>query len=150
MSSAKEKILILAGDHRQRLEKLLQVGPLLRGSFGRVFTRCGKPNCWCAQSKKGHPHTRMTWSQEGQMVTRRVPAPAAEKVLELTRNYRQFRFDRRTLLTLEAQIQRLLDRYEEALTNQVRRSFAFLDLNPKMSRPQGEGMQNQLKRKKRH
>ena len=129
MSSLKEKILFGVNEYEQRLEKLLEMGPMLRGSVGRVFTRCGKPTCWCAKSPQGHPHTRMTWSQEGQMVTRKVPAEAIPPILELTHQYRRFRSDRRTLLALQVKLQDLLDRYEEGLTSQARRSFPGLRIN---------------------
>jgi len=68
------------------------------------------------------------------MVTRKVPAEAADQILELTRKHRQFRSDRRTVLAMHAQIQCLLDRYEESLTKQARRSLPFLSLKSKMSR----------------
>jgi hypothetical protein len=134
MSSLKEKILFGINEYEQRMKKLLEGGPMLRGSVGRVFTRCGKPTCWCAKSPQGHPHTRMTWSQEGQMVTRKVPAEAIQQILELTHQYRRFRSDRRTLLALQIKLQNLLDRYEETLTHQARRWFPGLRIISKMSR----------------
>ena len=68
------------------------------------------------------------------MVTRKVPADAADPILELTHQYRRFRSDRRTLLALQVKLQSLLDRYEEGLTSQARRSFPFLGLKSIMSR----------------
>lgn len=134
MSSVKDNLLFGVHEYEHRLKKLLETGPMLRGSLGRVFTRCGKATCWCAQSPKGHPHTRMTWSQEGQMVTRKVPADAADQILELTHQYRRFRADRRALFALQVKLQSLLDRYEQSLTNQSQRSFPFLGLKSRMSR----------------
>jgi len=89
MSSAKlkQRILDLQQRGRDLLDQLLQIQPLLRGSFTQVYTRCGKPNCWCAHSSRGHPHVRLTWSQSGQLTTRKVPAQAADRVRELTGNY---------------------------------------------------------------
>jgi hypothetical protein len=106
---------------------------MLRGSFSRISTRCGRANCWCAHSPKGHPHTRLTWSQNGQLTTRKVPADQKERVLEWTHNYRQFRARRRKLRALHRQIQNLLDQYEQALLAQTRKPLSFLASSSKMS-----------------
>ena len=76
MSSAslKKDLLTLLSDYQRLLRELLRGRPHLRGSFHQVYTRCGKPNCWCAKADKGHPHVRLTWSEAGNFVTRKVPA----------------------------------------------------------------------------
>jgi hypothetical protein len=135
MSSAKlqQKLLTLqqrAGDH---LHQLLQLRPLLRGCFSRVYTRCGKPNCWCAHRAKGHPHARLTWSENGQLTTRKVPPPALDQVQTFTDNYRKFRSLRRQLLSLHAQLQAILDRYEESLILQARKPLKSVGFTSKMS-----------------
>ena len=135
MSSAKLKQRIL--DLQQRgcdlLDQFLQVQPLLRGSFTQVYTRCGKPNCWCAQSSRGHPHVRLTWSESGQLTTRKVPAQAADRVRELTGNYRQFRSLHRKLVSLQPQMQHLLEAYEASLIAQAQRPLRTLGFTSTMS-----------------
>ena len=132
-TSLKQKILGFSQRGHQLLEQLLQLEPLLRGSLARVETRCGKPNCWCAQSSKGHPHLRLTWSENGQMTTRKVPAQATERVQECTANYRRFRSLRRELLTFQARLQELLDQYEQSLIHEAQRPLNSLGFTSKMS-----------------
>lgn len=135
MSSAnlQQKILGLQQRGGDRLDQLLQIRPLLRGCFSRVYTRCGKSNCWCAHRAKGHPHVRLTWSENGQLTTHKVPTPAIDQVRTLTGNYRKFRSLRRQLLSLQAQLQALLDRYEESLILQAQRPLKSLGFTSKMS-----------------
>ena len=131
MSTAptRKKLLRLIARQSQLLEQLLHGPPMLRGSFSRVFTRCGKPTCWCAGSPKGHSHTRITWSENGRMITRKVPAEHVERVVELTGTYRKFRSQRRQILSLEAQMHDSLNRYEAALIGQTRKPLSFLRPN---------------------
>jgi hypothetical protein len=131
MSSAnfKKRLLTLVSRRGQLLDELLEIRPILRGSFGRIHTRCGKPTCWCAQSDKGHPHARLTWSESGKMMTRKVPAQQIDEIVGLTQSYRKFRSLRRKFFGLEGKIQALLDQYEKSLVAQARRPFAFLPLS---------------------
>jgi hypothetical protein len=135
MSSAslKKDLLNLLSDYQQVFRGLLRGRPHLRGSFHQVYTRCGKPNCWCAKAAQGHPHVRLTWSEAGNFVTRKVPAVEKDQVAKLTDNYRQFREQRRRLTALEAQIEECLDQYEKALTDEVRRPLEFLTSSAQLS-----------------
>lgn len=146
MSSAYIKKRLRGVIRRQRnlLEHLLRTTPILRGSFSRVHTRCGKPNCWCAESHTGHHHARVTWSENGKLTTRKVPPEQVNRIVELTENYRQFRSQRRKLLALDGEIRDLLDRYEKTLINRARKPFDFLSTTGKMSAP------TNLNRQKRH
>jgi len=129
-------------DHqRELLDQLLQSPPLLRGSFRQVFTRCGKPNCWCAQATQGHPHARLTWSEQGQLTTRKVPPEAVDRVRELTHNYRQFRSRRGQLLALELRLYQLLDGLEQALLTQAQKPVRSVGLTCKISPRQPRGRQ---------
>ena len=110
----------------QLLEQLLAVPALLRGSFSRVFTRCGKPNCWCAQADQGHAHTRITWSEAGRLITRKVPANQVDQIRQLTANYRRFRRLRRALLRVDAQLGEWLDQYEQQQIAKLRKRLPFL------------------------
>lgn len=137
MSSARyrPRLSKLGDRHRQLLEELSQARLILRGSFSQVHTHCGKPNCWCANSNEGHAHARLTWSENGRLTTRKVPPESTERVIQLTDNYRQFRSRRRQLLSLQGQIQEMLDDYEKALINQTRKPLTFLAVEEKTSAP---------------
>ena len=143
MSSAslKNDLIDLLSQYQHLLGKLLRGRPHLRGSFHQVYTRCGKPNCWCAKADKGHPHLRLTWSDAGNFVTRKVPAAEKDQVTKLTDNYRQFREQRRRLTALAFQIDECLDQYEKALTEEVRKPLVFLTSSAQLSAQRGRRLQ---------
>src|SRR5512146_2272073 len=114
-SVSKRQLLALLSRHSRLLRQLLRPQRILRGSFHQVYTRCGKSNCWCAKNKKGHPHARLTWSEEGTMMTRKVGASEQKAVIKLADAYKRFCEQRRQLTALELKIQNHLDDYEKAL-----------------------------------
>ena len=149
MSSAslRQKLLTLLADYSRLLKQLLRLQSILRGSFHRVWTRCGKSNCWCAKARQGHAHARLTWSEEGTFITRKVPAQEIKHVLKLTKNYRSFRRERRQLAALESRIQDRLDHYEKALIRQVRKPLSFLALSPQVSAKTTTALQKRQSRR---
>jgi hypothetical protein len=122
----RKKLRTLASDYGRLLRQLLRYEQMLRGSFHQVYTRCGKENCWCAKAKKGHPHTRLTWTEEGLMVTRKVGASEQKTVIKLTEAYKRFGDQRRELTALHQQIQDRLDDYEKAVVRQSRKPLGLL------------------------
>jgi uncharacterized protein DUF6788 len=130
---SKRKLLLLLSRHDRLLRQLLRHRPILRGSFHRVYTRCGKSNCWCAKKKKGHPHARLTWSEEGTMMTRKVGASEQKTVVKFTDAYKRFSQQRRQLTALEWQIQDRLNDYEKALTRETRKPLGLLPRRPRLS-----------------
>ena len=147
-TNIRKKLLRLMRRRDKTLEALLQTAPILRGSLSRIHTRCGKPNCWCAESSEGHAHTRMTWSQSGTLITRKVPPDQIHHIAQLTDNYRKFRLLRRTLFALDAEIRDLLRFFETALTDQARRPFDFLPTAPKDAAPPPKSRQKRSKHRK--
>lgn len=129
MSSTKWKKELAALRVRERrlIERIVSRPLLLRGTLSRVHTRCGKPTCWCAQAKKGHPHTRLTWSEEGRLTTRKVPADHLNAVAQWTANHRAYRSLCKQLSAVHAQIIDLLNRRERALIEHTRKPLAFLE-----------------------
>jgi hypothetical protein len=146
-----ERLRLLWERYVRQLEELLSSGALLRGSFCRVHTRCGKANCWCAKSPQGHRHTRLTWSEQGQMMTRSVPAEAIDQVVELTSNYRKFRRNRRKLLVLADRMEEQLEGFEQGLLRQGIELLTKLGFSAEMSprkqnrRPKGLSAVNKTK-----
>jgi len=146
----KQQIRRLSQRATQHLEQLLQIQSLLRGSFHRVYTRCGKPNCWCARRARGHPHARLSWSENGRMTTRKVPAQATQRILELNHHYRQFGALRRQRLVLQEQIEALLDQHEQRLMTQADKPLRSVGFVVKMSprrRPGRPKAQTRAKRR---
>ena len=134
MSSKKmqrtRKDLQRAEQERSRiLSELLRVESMLRGSYALIYTKCGKDNCWCKDGK-GHPHSRITWCQKGQGITRKVPPDQIAWVREVTENYRNFRSLRRRLLRLQADSKKFLDQIEKDLIENTRKGKSFLETKP--------------------
>jgi len=144
----KKKLRISVSRHAGLFEELLEIRPILRGSFNQVHTRCGKGNCWCARSLEGHPHAQLSWSQNGKMTTRNVPAQHIDRIVELTDDYRRYRSLRRKLIDLQGEIHDLLDQYEKSLIAQSQRTFPFLPFPPEMSPSHGRGQRKESKQKK--
>ena len=126
IADLEKKLRKLIDEQQALLAQLLDSSPVLRGSFSRIHTRCGKPNCWCAQEGKGHVHARITWSQNGQLVTRKVPEAFLDRVRQLTASYRQFRQHQRRFMQLAAVLKATLSSYEKALEARTRSTLPFL------------------------
>ena len=124
-SPARKKILAAEALRSRILRELLGPAPILRGSYAMVYTKCGRANCWCSTGK-GHPHHRITWSQRGQGVTRKVPRDQIPWIQKVTDNYRRFRLRRGEMLSLDAEIQELLDRHEQHVVEETRSNKSFL------------------------
>ena len=112
----------------QTLERLLKTPPMLRGTFSRVQTHCGKSNCWCAHSSRGHSHARITWSKDGKLKTRKVPLDQIDQIYKLTRTYRQFRSLRRKIAVLQAEMRSLLDDMEREKVKEACKALNFQDI----------------------
>lgn len=128
MSRPQIKIKRLLERQEQMLDRLLKTPPMLRGTVSRVQTRCGKPNCWCAHSPQAHSHTRITWSKDGKLKTRKVPPDQIDQIYILTHNYRQFRSLRRKIAALQTDMRSLLDDMEREKVKGARKSLNFQDI----------------------
>src|ERR1039457_2313475 len=72
-SHLRQSLRALLADYQQRLEDLLPLRQLLKGSVYELKTRCGKPSCHCA-SPQGplHTSTVLSWSERGKTRLRSV------------------------------------------------------------------------------
>ncbi|HDL63751.1 MAG TPA: hypothetical protein ENH12_00005 [Proteobacteria bacterium] len=133
MSTAKykEEIEDLQKHQDKLIGELLKIRPILKGTVNQVYTRCGKPNCWCADGPGGHAHIRISWNQNSKTVTRKIPADKLSRVRNLTDNYRHFRSLRRQLSELNKQVKQALNCYQTALIEDSRAGMPFLGLNTK-------------------
>ncbi len=103
-------------DYQRRLQDLLPLRQLLRGSVYELKTRCGKPSCHCA-SPEGPRHASavLSWSERGKTRLRTLPAGDTAHLRHLAENYRRFRQDRAALVKLHRQILVAIDRLQRAL-----------------------------------
>jgi hypothetical protein len=127
----KKKLKRLRDRQNTLIDQILNAPPMLRGSFTRVSTRCGKPTCWCAKTLKGHAHTRLTWSEQGKMTTRKVLPEDVEQIKELTAHYRAYRRHQRELVHLQQQIQETVTQLKVAVNEKTRKPLGFVAATPK-------------------
>ena len=106
---------LLAGHHR-RLQEILPLRQLLKGSVYELQTRCGKPSCHCASAQgPRHSSTVLSWSERGKTRLRTLPPGQRTRLRQLTENYRRFRQARAALVKLHRRILAALDGLERAL-----------------------------------
>ena len=115
-SRLRQTLRALLTDYQQRLDDLLPLRQLLKGSVYDLKTRCGKPSCHCA-SPQGplHSSTVLSWSDSGKTRLRTLPAADTAHLRHLAENYRRFRQDRAALVKLHHQILVAIDRLERPL-----------------------------------
>jgi len=111
--STKNKIKIIGIQITEMLEKLQGIHRMIRGSYGKSYRRCGKPNCWCSHAEKGHPHHRITWSKDAKPGSRIIPQDDIEWIKEMTQNYREYRQLRAKLRQKTIELKKILDMREE-------------------------------------
>lgn len=85
------------------LRRLAIPEDLLPGSLTRSLTRCGKPNCHCADGE-GHPAWSLTFMSEGKRRVERIPKEWVEQVRRRVEAGRQFHEAVREVLTANAEL----------------------------------------------
>jgi len=115
-SRLRQTLRALLADYQQRLEDLLPLRQLLKGSVYDLQTRCGKPSCHCA-SPQGprHSSTVLSWSARGKTHLRTLPAADTIHLRHCAENYRRFRQDRAALVKLHNRTLAAIDRLERIL-----------------------------------
>ena len=74
-SHLRQTLRTLLADYQQRLDDLLPLRQLLKGSVYELKTRCGKPSCHCAVPEGPlHSSTVLSWSERGKTRLRTLPA----------------------------------------------------------------------------
>lgn len=122
--STPKRILKLQKQIAILVEQLLKAAPMLRGTFGVAYRKCGKSTCYCAAGK-GHPYSRITWSEEARSRTKTIPSQDTAWAQKLTENYRRFRKTRRTLREFEQDLKALLDQLEDQLVRKARKQRPY-------------------------
>src|SRR5260370_13392405 len=79
---------------RQRKPALLRTLPIpadaLSGSLALTHSRCGKPNCRCAQGE-GHPSWSLTFMVDGKKRVERIPEEWVEQIRPLVEQGRELK-----------------------------------------------------------
>lgn len=109
------------------LIKLLSQKEMVRGTFCRIYVKCGKKGCKCCKGEL-HPHDRMSWRDQGKSFSRAVPKDDHEWITEMTNCFREFRKAKRELVKLHNQIQELVDQYERAVVDQTIKGRPYLEV----------------------
>lgn len=115
-SRLRQTLKTLRADYHRRLQEILPLRQLLKGSVYQLQTRCGKPSCHCASPEGSlHSATVLSWSERGKTRLRTLPAGERARLRQLTQNYRRFRQARAALVKLHRRMLMTVDRLERTL-----------------------------------
>jgi len=102
--------------HHRLVHSLLEPRELIKGTFYKLRTRCGKPSCRCAGSDEArHVVSVLSWSEEGKSHLRAIAPAESLRVQRLSQSYRDFRRIRAGLVRMHRQILVVIDRLERSL-----------------------------------
>ncbi len=74
---------------RSRLAQLVHQEPFLRGSLVDSTFKCGKDNCWCAKSSKGHPACYLSIRIGSKRKMIYVPKEQEKQMREWVKNHKE-------------------------------------------------------------
>jgi len=74
---------------RSRLAQLVHQEPFLRGSLIDSTFKCGKDNCWCAKSNKGHPACYLSIRVGSKRKMIYVPKNQEKQMREWLKNHKE-------------------------------------------------------------
>jgi hypothetical protein len=123
MSTLKQ-IKALEEQRTLALEKMLSAKLMAPGAYGQVHCRCGKKNCWC-YSGKGHPYSRITFSEEGRSRTKAIHENNIGWIKEITQNYRDFKEGQKKIKEYEERLKKLLDEHSKEIIEQTRKKKEY-------------------------
>ena len=118
---------IKSTEHRRALlmGEILETKFMVRGTFGQVYRRCGKPTCWCAEGE-GHLSNRITWTEGGKSRTKAIPEEDIAWIKSMTQNYKAFRKARQNIRELAARLSNLLDELEREIVERTNQKRTYL------------------------
>jgi hypothetical protein len=109
------------------IDDMLALSGMMRGSFGAIYQRCGKPTCWCANTKeKGHLCMRLMWSDENGVKTRSIRVENRQAVKEAVGQYLEFKEIRRNFRIEEIKLKNFLDEFERNTTINNKTKMGYL------------------------
>ena len=110
-SQLRQSLGRLANEIRQIIEPFFSDKPVIKGSVYELKTKCGKPECKCAQ---GQLHHRMVLSasEKGKTRLRAIPRGFLVEVKSKVRRYQQLRRARVRLIEVHKKMLHLMDEME--------------------------------------
>ena len=92
MNTTKKDIFSLVDRIKSILDTMMSLSNMMKGSLGTTYRRCGKANCWCADSKeKGHPFTKLMWNDATGPKSRSVQEDLTKTISDATKQYQEFK-----------------------------------------------------------
>lgn len=86
----RRRLKVCRADYAAAKARLAEVGFICEGSLVERYTRCGNPNCRCAQPEGRHgPYYQLSWKQAGKTVSRLLSADDAAVYEEWIANRRR-------------------------------------------------------------
>jgi len=119
-----KQIKVLEKKRAYALDKMLSVNLMAPGSYRKVYCKCGKKNCWC-YSGKGHPYSRITFSEDGRSRTKAIHDSNIEWIKKVTQNYRDFKEGIKQIKEYNACLLKLLDKYLKEIIEQTRKEKEY-------------------------
>ncbi len=101
------------------LNRILSMPLMAPGSYGRVYCRCGRPNCWCS-SGKGHPYSRIVFSEDGRSKTKSIHEDNVSWIKKVTKNYRDFKKAVKKIKEYDSLLFELFGKYLKEIIMQTR------------------------------
>lgn len=79
-------------DHKRHalLKKMAGLATMLPGAYNKVERKCGKPTCWCAEEKGGHPYSRITWTEDNYSRTKAIAQKDVAWTLRALANFQKY------------------------------------------------------------
>ena len=106
------------------IEKMLSQKFLTPGAYKEVYCKCGKKNCWC-YSGKGHPYSRITFSEDGRSRTKAIHDSNIGWIKEVTQNYRNFKEGQKKIKEYGERLKKLLDKHSKEIIEQTRKKKEY-------------------------
>lgn len=121
----RQRVMQRLQEQRVLVQSLLKLREQLRGSLFARYGECGKANCACRTGAKHGPYYVLSTSSGGRAGFAYVESDKLGPARERVNGYRQFRKGLRRLKRLNAEIVRLLKRYQAVASRQGGRRLGF-------------------------
>jgi hypothetical protein len=110
----RQRVMQRLQEQRLLVQTLLKLREQLQGSLFARYGECGKPTCICRSGAKHGPYYVLSTRKGGRSGFSYVETDKLQTAREHVHGYRQFRHGLRRLKRLNAEIVRLLKRYQAA------------------------------------